>query len=206
MIVEAFKEEPFEFSRDEAALVPGGPARPSLIPMPVRLAYGATGLFLAMTAQLSSALVSVNGPPLLGALGVSSQEYAWLPVAYAMTYVSSNLLLVRFRQQFGLRLYAMLALTLTSGLALLQTFIPGPESGSLGWAIAVRAALGLAAAPLPTMAAYYLVYAVKPKFATSALVLALGLLSSATPLARMVSPACLILGSGTRCPGSNSVS
>ncbi len=193
MTVRAFEEEPFGFPPEQGALVPGGPARPPQIALPWRVAYGGVGLFLAFSAQIGSALVAVNGPYLLGSLGATSQEYAWLPVAYSMTYVTANLVLVRFRQQFGLRLYAMLGLTLSAAVALLHLLVP-VEGGGLGWAIAVHAAFGIAAAPLPTMAVYYLVNAVPSRLAMAALVMALGLTQVATPLARVLSPGLLDRG------------
>jgi hypothetical protein len=52
--------------------------------------------------------VSVNLPYLQGSLGVYSAEIQWLPAAYVMANVSMNLLLVKFRQQYGLRLFTEL--------------------------------------------------------------------------------------------------
>ena len=196
MTVGAFEKEPFAFPPDERALVPGGPGRPGRISARRRVAYGVVGLVLAVSAQLGATLVSVNGPYLLGALGATSQEYAWLPTVYSMTYVTSNLVLVRFRQQFGLRLYAMLALVVSTLLALLSIVGPLQDGGGLGRAILLHALLGMAAAPLPTLAVYYLINAAPAKLAIGGLLLALGLGQTATPIARMLSPGLLDRGQG----------
>jgi len=105
-----FEEEPYTFGPAERPLVAGGPAR-----APYRVLAGAPCLaWWAMLLGLSGGLDNRPGlgqPPLSArrAAGDAS-EAAWISVAYSMTYVSMNLLLVRFRQQFGLRLFAMIAL------------------------------------------------------------------------------------------------
>ena len=40
-----------------------------------------------------------------GTFGAWSTEIAWLPAVYVMTNISINLLLVKFRQQYGLRAF-----------------------------------------------------------------------------------------------------
>jgi hypothetical protein len=80
----------------------GAPANPEH-PLGQRYAYGVIAVLLGITAGLGNALVSVNLLQLQGALGSYVDEIAWLPAAYVMTNISMNLLLIRFRKQFGLR-------------------------------------------------------------------------------------------------------
>ncbi|MDP1007678.1 MFS transporter, partial [Klebsiella pneumoniae] len=61
---------------------------------------------------LGNALVIANLQYLQGALGATTAEMAWLPAAYVMTNVCMNLLLVKFRQQFGLRAFTEVFLVL----------------------------------------------------------------------------------------------
>ncbi|EPN53282.1 transporter, partial [Pseudomonas syringae pv. actinidiae ICMP 19094] len=129
-----------------------------------------------------NALVVANLPYLQGALGATSQGIAWLPAAYIMTNVSMNLLLVKFRQQFGLRAFTELFLVLYALVTLAHLFVNDIDS-----AIAVRAAHGMVGAALSTLGLYYMIQAFPQKWRLKALVLGLGTAQLATPLARLVS-------------------
>lgn len=61
------------------------------------------GLLVCLTGALGNAVVTANLQLLQGTFAAWSTEIAWLPAVYVMTNVSINLLLVKFRQQFGLR-------------------------------------------------------------------------------------------------------
>jgi hypothetical protein len=71
---------------------------------PKRIAYGIVGLLVCLTGRW----VMRWSPPICKtcrAFAAWSTEIAWLPAVYVMTNVSINLLLVKFRQQFGLRAF-----------------------------------------------------------------------------------------------------
>ena len=93
------------WSDDEKPSMPGSPSTPRHSG-PVRVAYIATALLLGITGGLGNALISANLPSIQGELGLTPIEAAWLPAAYLMVNVSTSLLLFKFRQQFGLRLFA----------------------------------------------------------------------------------------------------
>lgn len=97
------KYAPREWAPDEKPMLPGSPSTPAH-PTPLRFAYLFVGILVTITGGLGNALVAVNLVNLQGALGAYSTETAWLPAAYVMANASMNLLLVTFRQQFGLRL------------------------------------------------------------------------------------------------------
>ncbi len=99
-----------------------------------------------------------------------------------MTNVSMNLLLVKFRQQFGLRAFTELFLVLYALVTLAHLFVNDIDS-----AIAVRAAHGMVGAALSTLGLYYMIQAFPQKWRLKALVLGLGTAQLATPLARLVS-------------------
>jgi MFS family permease len=82
------------------------------------------------TGGLGNALVSVNLPYLQGSLGVYSAEIQWLPAAYVMANVSMNLLLVKFRQQYGLRLFTELFLVLYAIATVAHLFVHGLDRPS----------------------------------------------------------------------------
>jgi MFS family permease len=185
--VRVFEEEPYHFGPAEQALVAGGPARPVLAPGR-RLLYGMVGVLLGLSGGLNNALVTVNLPYLLGALKADASEAAWVSVAYSMTYISMNLLLVRFRQQFGLRLFAMLALSGFCLVILVHVIAHG-----LGGAIVIHGFAGIATAPFTTMSVYYLMAMMPPEKALGGVIFGLGLSQIPTFLARLFSPELLAI-------------
>lgn len=175
------KYAPHQWLPSEQPFVPGSPSTPEHT-LPERIAYGLTSVLLGVTGGLGNALVSVNLPYLQGTLGADSAQIAWLPAAYVMTYVSMNLLLVKFRQQFGPTLFAELFLFLyvlvTSAHLLVNTI----ES-----AIAVRAAHGIVGAALTSLSLFYMIQAFPGKWRLKAVVLGFGSSQLAIPIARLVS-------------------
>ncbi|AKF45241.1 MFS transporter [Pseudomonas fragariae (ex Marin et al. 2024)] len=175
------KYAPREWAAHERPTMPGSPSTP-LHSTARRWAFAVVGVVVALTGGLGNALVVANLPYLQGALGATSQDIAWLPAAYIMTNVSMNLLLVKFRQQFGLRAFTELFLVLYALVTLAHLFVNDIDS-----AIAVRAAHGMVGAALSTLGLYYMIQAFPQKWRLKALVLGIGTAQLATPLARLVS-------------------
>ncbi|MDU8273894.1 MFS transporter [Pseudomonas syringae pv. actinidiae] len=175
------KYAPRDWAAHERPTMPGSPSTP-LHSDARRWAFARGGVIVALTGGLGNALVVANLPYLQGALGATSQDIAWLPAAYIMTNVSMNLLLVKFRQQFGLRAFTELFLVLYALVTLAHLFVNDIDS-----AIAVRAAHGMVGAALSTLGLYYMIQAFPQKWRLKALVLGLGTAQLATPLARLVS-------------------
>ncbi|PBP71601.1 MFS transporter [Pseudomonas syringae] len=175
------KYAPREWAAHERPTMPGSPSTP-LHSTARRWAFAVVGVIVALTGGLGNALVVANLPYLQGALGATSQDIAWLPAAYIMTNMSMNLLLVKFRQQFGLRAFTELFLVLYALVTLAHLFVNDIDS-----AIAVRAAHGMVGAALSTLGLYYMIQAFPQKWRLKALVLGIGTAQLATPLARLVS-------------------
>lgn len=165
----------------ERPSLPGSPSTP-LHPTHKRWAYALVGVLVAITGGLGNALVIANLPYLQGALGATTAQMAWLPAAYVMTNVSMNLLLVKFRQQFGLRAFTEVFLVLYALVTFGHLFV-----NDLSSAIAVRAAHGMVGAALSSLGLYYMVQAFPAKWRLKALVLGLGTAQLALPLARLFS-------------------
>ena len=172
---------PRDWAPHEKPNLPGSPSTP-LHSTPKRLAFAAVGLLVALTGGLGNALVTANLQFLQGALGATTAEMAWLPAAYVMTNVSMNLLLVKFRQQFGLRTFTELFLVLYALVTFGHLFV-----NDLNSAIAVRAAHGMVGAALSSLGLYYMIQAFPAKWRLKALVLGLGAAQLALPLARLFS-------------------
>ena len=170
-----------DWAPHERPTMPGSPSTP-LHPTPKRWAFALVGVIVALTGGLGNALVVANLPYLQGSLGATTAEVAWLPAAYVMTNVSMNLVLVKFRQQFGLRTFTELFLVLYALVTFAHLFV-----NDLNSAIAVRAAHGMVGAALSTLGLYYMIQAFPQKWRLKALVLGLGTAQLAIPMARLVS-------------------
>jgi MFS family permease len=165
----------------ERPLLPGSPSTP-LHSTPRRVAYLVVGFIVAITGGLGNALVSVNLLYAQGSLGVYQAEIQWLPAAFVMANVSMNLLLVKFRQQYGLRLFTELFLGLYALVTLAHLFVHG-----LGSAIAVRAAHGISGAALTVLGLYYTLQAFPAQHRLKGVVLGVGFAQLALPMARIFS-------------------
>lgn len=181
MAISIFEEEPYGFTGAQQATVPGAPGRPVHSTWR-RALYCIVGLLLGVTGGLGNALVTANQPYLMGALGVEANEMAWVSTAYTMSYVGMNLLFVRFRQQYGLRLFAMLALSGFCAVVLAHVLVRG-----FAGAVFVHAMAGVATAPMTTLCVYYLSSAWNPATSYRAIIVGIGLSQLATPFARLIS-------------------
>lgn len=176
---------PRQWDPDERPTLPGGPSFPKHS-MPRRIAYFLIGTLVTITGGLGNALVTVNLVNLQGTLGVFAAEVNWLPTAYVMTNVSMNLLLVKFRQQFGLRAFTEFFLVLYALITFAHLFV-----NDLGSAIAVRAAHGMAGAALSTLGLYYSLQAFKKEWRPRGIVISTGIAQLAQPIAYIFSKSLL---------------
>ncbi|WP_239952501.1 MFS transporter [Pantoea sp. Z09] len=170
-----------EWLPHEKPMLPGSPSTPLHSP-PKRIAFGLIGLLISLTGALSNALVTANLTNLQGTFGAYSNEIAWLPAVYVMGNISINLLLVKFRQQFGLRVFTEAFLVLYVLVAFFHLF-----ANDLSSAIIVRTAHGMAGAALSSLGIYYQVQAWPAKHRLKALVIGLTVSQFAIPMARLFS-------------------
>ena len=180
-------EEEWAFAPHEAPAMPGSPGSPAH-PYRRRIAYGLVAVLMGLTGGFGTALIAANTASLGGALALDPVQIAWLPTVYVMTNVSINLLLIKFRQQFGLRPFAIIFLSLYLVLTFAHLFVLDFSS-----AILVRAASGMAGAPLGSLALYYLMQAFPAEWRLRAVVAGIGIPQCATPLARLFSPELLAM-------------
>jgi MFS family permease len=176
------KYAPRDWHPDERPTLPGSPSFPSHS-MPRRVAFFVVGTLVTLTGGLGNSLVTVNLLNLQGTLGAYAYEASWLPVAYVMTNASMNLLLVKFRQQFGLRAFTEFFLLLYALVTFGHLFV-----NDLASAIAVRAAHGMAGAALSTLGLYYTLQASPNKELRSRfIVVSLGISQLPLPIAYLFS-------------------
>ncbi|WP_168427084.1 MFS transporter [Erwinia amylovora] len=170
-----------EWAPGEKPLLPGSPSTPQH-PAHKRIAFGIIGLLICITGALSNALVTANLTNLQGVFAAYNNEIAWLPAVYVMGNISINLLLVKFRQQYGLRIFTEAFLVLYVLVAFFHLLV-----NDLSSAIIVRAAHGMVGAALSSLGIYYQVQAWPARHRLKALAIGLGASQLAIPLARLFS-------------------
>lgn len=148
------------------------------------LAYFLSSTLLALLQGLNMNFASVNLYQLQGSLHVTVNEAIWLTAAYMAPYASMSLALVRIRNHFGLRRFAEISIAVFVLASLLNLAVNDLNSG-----IVVRFISGMAAAPLSSLAFFYMLepFPRERKFAYG-LPLALANTSISAPLAQLVSP------------------
>ena len=172
----------------EKPTLPGSASMPYHTPA-VRLAYGLVALLVGITGGLGNALVSANLPTIQGQLGLTPSEATWLPAAYVMVNITVNLMVFKFRQQYGLRLFAEIGLALYVAVTLLHLLV-----GGFGMAVAVRAVSGFAGASATTLSMLYMLQAMPRAYTGKMVVIGVGIPALATPLAWLLSPTLLVYG------------
>lgn len=172
---------PREWAPHEKPMLLGSPSTP-VHSTPKRIAYGIVGLLVCMTGALGNAMVTANLQNLQGTFAAWSTEIAWLPAVYVMTNVSINLLLVKFRQQFGLRAFTEGFLVLYVLVTFFHLFV-----NDLSSALLVRAAHGMVAAALSSLGIYYQIQAWPARHRLKALTIGITGSSLAIPGARLFS-------------------
>ena len=172
---------PHDWAPHEKPAILGSPSTP-IHSTPKRVAYGLVGLLVCLTGALGNAVVTANLQNLQGSFAAWSTEIAWLPTVYVMTNVSINLLLVKFRQQYGLRAFTEGFLVLYVLVTFFHLFV-----NDLSSALMVRAAHGMVAAALSSLGIYYQVQAWPAKHRLKALTIGITGSSLAIPLARLFS-------------------
>lgn len=174
------REEPeWQPAPHERSPLPGSPPTPWHPPLR-RIAYLTVAVLVVISGSLGNAIVTANLTSLQGSLGLYSAEIQWLPTVYVMTNVCANMVLIKFRQQFGIRLFTQIflgAFALTTAGHLL--------AHSFATAVAVRALSGVAAAACSTVGLLYMVQAWTPEHRLKGIVLAVSLPQIAVPLARL---------------------
>lgn len=182
------EETPYVFKPHERPTLPGSPANPEH-PASRRRAYFAIGALVGITGGLGNALTLVNLNFAQGSLGLYSDEATWLTAVYFMTNVPSNLLLVKYRQQFGLQPFIRWMLAAYALSTLLHLFVHDFWS-----AVAVRAISGIAASGLSTLTILYFMQSMTAPRRLAGAMIGICVPQLATPLARALSPRLLDWG------------
>ncbi|MGO1001809.1 MFS transporter [Lysobacter sp. CA196] len=167
------------------------PAGPPAAPTPMsrwRIAgFVSISLLLGLTQSLGMNLVASNLQQVQGALGATSAEATWLITAYFATNIPASLLLTKFRLHYGLRLFADLGIGLFVVAAVVHLL-----ANDLDSAIAARAALGIAAAPLSSLTVLYMAEVFNGPKKVLGLMFGFAALQTGAPISRIVAERLLL--------------
>ncbi|ALN94254.1 hypothetical protein [Lysobacter gummosus] len=167
------------------------PPGPPLAPMPMsrwRIAgFVSISLLLGLTQSLGMNLVASNLQQVQGALGATSAEATWLLTAYFATNIPASLLLTKFRLHYGLRLFADLGIGLFVVAAVVHLL-----ANDLDSAIAARAALGIAAAPLSSLTILYMAEVFAGPKKILGLMFGFAALQTGAPISRIIAETLLL--------------
>lgn len=183
MTVVRYVEPPPQWDEHEKPVLPGSPAALAHKPA-MRVAYALVALLVGLTGGLGSAIVLVNLPFIQGEMGLTPSQAAWLPASYMVCNITSNMLLYKYRQRFGMRNFAEVGLAVYAALALLHVWL----AHDFAISVALRAASGFAAGATTTLAVLYMLQALPRPMAPKAIILALLSTQIATPIAWILSP------------------
>ena len=183
-----YLEQPPNWTADERPTIPGSPGTPYHRPS-VRAAYAVVGILVGIPGGLGNALVSANLPQIQGHLGLTPSEGAWLPAAYVMVNVTSNLILFKCRQQFGIRRFVELGIFAYVLVTLLHVLVDDYST-----ALFARAVSGFAAAPMSALGILYLLQAFPKAKMGAGLCIGMAVSQLGIPLAWMISPGLLDIG------------
>lgn len=155
------------------------------------LAYMLASVTLAMTQQIGQNIVNTNIYQIQGELGATLAETNWLIAAYMAPNVSLSIALIKIRMQYGLRNFAEISLAGFVFATLLNfLFVRDLQS-----AVVVRFMSGMAAAPMSSLAFFYMIEPLPPpKKLTVGLSLALTNTTLGIPVTRLISPWLLEIG------------
>ncbi|GGC75990.1 MFS transporter [Undibacterium terreum] len=153
------------------------------------IACALVSVLIGTTQSLGINMINSNLTAIQGSLGVTAAEIGWLTSAFWATYLSTSLLMTKFRLQYGLRLFTNIAISCFLAGTIILLFADDMRS-----AIFVRAMQGFAAACLSTLALLYMVESMPKKFALVGLVLGIGTLQLGAPLSRILPESLLEIG------------
>ncbi|CAM5222603.1 MFS transporter [Bosea thiooxidans] len=180
-------------SAPEATTAPAAAPLPFGLTMPPAraLAYMLASVTLAMTQQIGQNIVNTNIYQIQGELGATVAETNWLIAAYMAPNVSLSIALIKIRMQYGLRNFAEISLAGFVFATLLNFFFVH----DLQSAVMIRFMSGMAAAPMSSLAFFYMIEPLPPqKRLTVGLSLALTNTTLGIPVTRLLSPWLLDMG------------
>ncbi|KEO57511.1 MFS transporter [Thioclava indica] len=172
---------------EPAASEPTQPAQPSAeapVPLGKATLYMAAASIIALSQSISMGFVSANIPQLAGDIHATTLQATWVMAAFYAPRASMPLMLIKIRNQFGLRPFAELGILAFVFASILNLYVDDLHS-----AVVVSFISGCAAAPLSSLAFLYMMEHVPQKYRLSlSLSGALTMIMLGRSLARVLLP------------------
>lgn len=171
---------------------PAGADRPQALVMSRgrALAYIGAAVLLGLAQGLGMNAIAANINQIQGSFGVTATEATWLMAAYMAPNASLSLILIKVRNQFGLRRFAEIGIVLFALVSAVHLYVDDFRT-----ALVLRFFAGMAASPMSSLAFLYMLEPFAPaRKMTLGLCLSLANIAIATPVARLISPPLLDLG------------
>ncbi|WP_252970130.1 MFS transporter [Brevundimonas vancanneytii] len=171
-------------------MIPGSPSTPDM-PASRRVWFAFIGLLIGITSGIGSSIVSANLPAVQGTYGLDTRQGAWLSAIYPMFNISMNLLLIKYRQQFGLVRFAKVFLSIYALATIANLFVTSYPA-----VLAVRALSGIAGASMGGLCVMYMMQGLppQPKYKLPALLFGIGGTQIGAPLIWVLGPELLDAG------------
>ncbi|OWY09885.1 hypothetical protein B6V74_07700 [Thioclava sp. F42-5] len=172
-----------ETAEPDAAPQPAAPPEPDHSGAK-RVVYASAAVFVALSQSLATGFVSANLPQLAGDLHATTNNTYWVMAAFMAPRASMPLMLIRIRDQFGLRRFAEVGIVCFVLAMVLNLWVDDLHS-----AVIVAFLSGCAAAPLSSLGFLYMLEAIpaaqRLKVAIPAV---LTMIMVGRPLARVLLP------------------
>jgi MFS family permease len=173
-----------------ASAAPEPPAGALTMPPARALAYIVAAIFLSLAQGLGMNAIAANISQIQGSFGVTVNEATWLMAAYMAPNASLSLILIKIRNQYGLRPFAEVGIVIFVAVSAVHLYVDDFRS-----ALVLRFFAGMAASPMSSLAFLYMLEPFQPaRKLNLGMCLSLANLSIAAPLARLISPSLLDLG------------
>ncbi len=191
----AEEEAPLEAAAQPVASAEPQPAAPPpaatlTMPFPRALAYILAAVVLSLAQGIGMNAIAANLVQIQGSFGVTVNEATWLMAAYMAPNASLSLILIKVRNQYGLRPFAEIGIVIFVAVSAVHLYVDDFRS-----ALVLRFFAGMAASPMSSLGFLYMLEPFQPaKKLNLGLCLSLANLSIAAPVARLISPSLLDLG------------
>lgn len=171
-------------------VVPSPPAPLPALPLPRALLYMGAAVVLGLTQGLGQGFVTSNLAQIAGDLSITTTEASWLAAAYQIPRAVLPLLLIKIRNQYGLRRFAEIAIVVYVIMSFAAIWVTDFRS-----AVTVQFLSGVAAAPISSLAFLYMLEPLAAAWKMRlGLPIALAVIMTGPSLSYVISPA--LIGDG----------
>ncbi|WP_439294287.1 MFS transporter [Lonepinella sp. BR2882] len=171
------------FKPHEMPMMGGSPATPEH-PTSRKIIYIIIAIMAAVIGGFQNGLFLASSSYVQGDLGLTGEEAGWVSVAYYMSNVWYSILLFRFREHFGMKLFLVGTMLGLVAVNTAQLFVHSYEA-----MLVLRLVNGFAAGGMMPIAVYYFMQVLPAPMRIAGALLAMVLFQiTSSPLAKLVAP------------------